>query len=313
MEVNVTTDGPGSGPGQLDLRQAISLANVAPGKNTVSFDPSVFGTTPQTITLTQGQIGLGAAGSPTVAGPGARLLTINGNNATRLFLVKGTTATLSGMTITGGHAYYGGGVANYSGTLSMTGCVIAGNTAYLPPGDATGGGLFNTGNSTLTNCTISGNRSNSSGAGLDNQGTLSLTNCTVVGNYSYQGGGIANGGALAMTNCTVSGNTTVDHRQSGGIFNYGSMSMVNTIVSFNLNGDIYGGFSGSNNLVGPNPLVLPLGDYGGPVPTMALIPGSPAIGGGTTGPGVPATDQREGFRGGPRSTSARASFKALWS
>ena len=63
MVVNVTTDGPGSGPGELDLRQAINLANVQPGTNTASFSPSVFGTTPRTITLTAGEIGLGAAGA----------------------------------------------------------------------------------------------------------------------------------------------------------------------------------------------------------------------------------------------------------
>ena len=41
-----------------------------------------------------------------------------------------------------------------------------------------------------------------------------------------------------------------------------------------------------------DPLLAPLSDYGGPTATMALLPGSPAIAGGATGPGTPATDQR---------------------
>ena len=41
-----------------------------------------------------------------------------------------------------------------------------------------------------------------------------------------------------------------------------------------------------------NPLLAPLGNYGGPTQTMALLPGSPAIDAGASGPNIPATDQR---------------------
>ena len=39
-------------------------------------------------------------------------------------------------------------------------------------------------------------------------------------------------------------------------------------------------------------MLAPLGNYGGPTQTMALLPGSPAIDAGTSGPGIPTTDQR---------------------
>src|SRR5262249_31507141 len=137
MVVNVTTDGLGSGLGQLNLRQAIDLASTLPGTNTVTFASSVFGTTPQTITLTAtaGEIGLGNVGTPTVAGPGANLLTINGNGASRVFIHWRGSAYLSGLTISGGSADNGGGVINYYGTLSLTGCIVTGNAA-------TGGGNY---------------------------------------------------------------------------------------------------------------------------------------------------------------------------
>ena len=47
-----------------------------------------------------------------------------------------------------------------------------------------------------------------------------------------------------------------------------------------------------------NPLLAPLGNYGGPTQTMALLPGSPAIGAGSAVSGV-TTDQRGLIRGSP--------------
>ncbi len=57
-----------------------------------------------------------------------------------------------------------------------------------------------------------------------------------------------------------------------------------------------GVFSGSNSLVGTvanpvYPLLSPLGNYGGPTQTLALLPGSPALNAYTTG-AAPGTDQR---------------------
>ena len=81
-------------------------------------------------------------------------MTVNGDGASRVFQVDGgVTASISGLTITGGNA-----------------------------GNGDGGGLLNYGTTTLTNCTISGNSAND-GGGLNNRGgTATLTNCTVSGN-----------------------------------------------------------------------------------------------------------------------------------
>lgn len=54
----------------------------------------------------------------------------------------------------------------------------------------------------------------------------------------------------------------------------------------------------NNNIVGvANPGLAPLGNYGGPTQTVALLPGSPAIDAGTS-TGAPATDQRGARRVG---------------
>ena len=343
--INVTADGVASKPGQLTLRQAVNLANNLPSADTIRFDSSVFGTTPQTITLTVGELALTDSALTTIVGPGANLLTLNGGGTSRVFHDKGGSAALSGLTITGGNGFFGGALYNSGGTLSLTGCTVSGNAARYGGGlcnyggtltlsDCTvtgnsasfGGGLSNrNGATSLTDCTVSGNsagvgggglylhdgslalydvnlsgnnsRSNAGGVGSDAYGTLTMTNVTISGNTAYTGGGVILDGlaqsASALINCTVNGNSAV---YDGGISAFLGFSMTNTIVSGNsagvANPDLnVSGYTGSNNIIGSDPLLAPLGDYGGPTPTIPLLPGSPAIGAGTSA-GAPGKDQR---------------------
>src|SRR3954470_14770281 len=69
--LNTSDSGPGS------LRQAVQLANSNGVEDLINFDPTFF-STPQTITLTSGEIVVGPEASLiTMAGPGASLLTIS--------------------------------------------------------------------------------------------------------------------------------------------------------------------------------------------------------------------------------------------
>ena len=187
-------------------------------------------------------------------------------------------------------------------------------------------------------------RRQGNGGGLYNQGMTTLINCTLSGNDAAHGGGLDNGGLnigggaiAALNGCTVSGNTAVG---SGGLGNYGgglynfigdSMALTNTIVAGNGDGgaasDIAGAgtASGSYDLIGTGgsgglmsgvdhnivgvaaPMVGTLGNYGGPTQTIPLLPGSPAIGGGTASGA--ATDQRGQPRPGT-STSAPSRARA---
>jgi len=139
-------------------------------------------------------------------------------------------------------------------------------------------GVFNSGTATLTNCTLSGNQAESGDFG------------------SAGGGGVFNGGTATLTNCTVSGNSAFGGSggsYGGGVFNTnsGTATLTNTIVAGNAGDDIVGTITGSNNLIGGDPLLAPLADNGGPTQTMALLPGSPAINAGTA-TGAPNKDQR---------------------
>ena len=103
--------------------------SIRSGNSSITFDKKVF-TTPQTITLTGGQLELSnTSETETITGPKAGV-TVNGGGLSRVFQVDGlVTASLSGLTITGGKsASYGGGVYNY-GSLTLTNCTVSGNSA----------------------------------------------------------------------------------------------------------------------------------------------------------------------------------------
>ncbi len=112
------------------------------------------------ITLSQGQLELSNATiRPQIDGPTAAL-TVSGGGASRVFQIDpGVTATLSGLTITGGSTSGpGGGVFN-QGTATLYGCTVSGNTARL-----TAAACTTPAPPTLTGCTFSGNSASAAAA-----------------------------------------------------------------------------------------------------------------------------------------------------
>jgi hypothetical protein len=206
--------------------------------------------------------------------------------------------------------------------LTIINSTISGNVGGL---GSVGGGIANGsfgagvpgGTVILSNSTVSGNRPDG-GGGISNvyQGLLMVTNSTIAGNSSSaQGGGIYNDGAtLTIANSTISGNYAADTGDNGGgIYNYaGGLVMRNTILAgnhtpgdyfpdlggcltssgYNLIGNTHGGCGfDPTDLRNVDPRLGPLQDNGGPTPTMALLPGSPAINAGDN-TNAPMWDQR---------------------
>src|SRR4051794_21042697 len=83
--VTTTDDVIDPNDGALSLREAVIASNSTPGAtDTVTFDPAYFAV-PRAIVLTGGELPI--ADAVTVQGPGAGLLTIDGNHAGRIFSV----------------------------------------------------------------------------------------------------------------------------------------------------------------------------------------------------------------------------------
>ena len=302
LVVNTPLDGTGSPSGDLNLRQAVNLANALGGNEAITFDPTVFAAA-QTITLDGTQLELSnTTGTETITGPAAGV-TISGNKSCTVFQIdSGVTANLSGLTITDGNTAYGsgGGLYNDGGTTTLTDCTFSGNRA-----GNLGGAIFTSGgNLSLGNCTLASNTAGTSGGAIDAQGPVTVTSSTFSGNQTTSGGGAIdnylNDYTVKIGDSILAGNSCpFGPNVSNGVVSLGHNLVGNTDGSSGwVASDLTG--TGSNPL---NPLLAPLGNYGGPTPTMALLPGSPAIGGGDSTL-APATDQRGLTRFGPTDIGA---------
>jgi hypothetical protein len=215
----------------------------------------------------------------------------------------------------------------------------AGNPQRGPGADGgVGGGIWSGGNLTARNCTFSGNSAGAGGAGGYAQwpltggaggaggsvgaiysGNMDLVNCTIASNQPGSGGpGGGNTGPSGAAGAC------------GGVMAAGGTArLLNTIIALNTGNtpDVLGaflslghnligvtngstGFSGGADRVGSiaaalNPTIGPLANNGGPTPTMALLPGSPAIDAADTA-AAPVIDQR----GAPRPVGPAADIGA---
>jgi CSLREA domain-containing protein len=324
ITVNSLTDGAPANNGQCTLREALINANA--NNQSGSTDCSAGGGADIIVINLPGTINLvGALQDITdhliINGTGASTSAVRrdtGGNYGIFQVNFGVAATLSGLTVTNGATSIGGGVNN-SGNLTINDCAFTANTASINGGGINnfgvltinrstisansagdGGGLFNQnpGTAELTNCTISGNTATGLTGGITNVAfgaptpLLTLLNCTVTGNTGPTEGGIAtvddNGTSPAITrlkNTIVANNSTPNLNQSGASAQV--ISQGNNLASDNGSGLL----TASGDLINLNPLLAPLGDYGGQTQTHLLLADSPARNLGNN-PGAPATDQR---------------------
>lgn len=281
--------------------------------DTIKFAPSLNG---QTIKLAGSEILLDK--SLTITGPGANLLTISGDNASRVLeITYGNTVSISGLTIAHGlvpSSQAGGGIFN-DGTLLVSSSTFNNNSASY------GGGLLNQGTATVTCSTFNDNLAADRGGGIFNVSgsgtTLVVRDCTFTRNTAAQAGGAVFNdtlGVLTIADSTISGNSAKNPFSGGGgvyIGYYAGFSVPATI-----SGSIIAGNNASDdinsvpldpasgfNFIGGDPRLAPLGNYGGSTQTMALLPGSPAIDAGD--PSDQSPDQRNvGVQNGRRDIGA---------
>ncbi len=330
------------------LRYETQQAEYLAGDQTIVFAPSLTQAGPATLVLNGTTLSIDdPSGTLTINGPSANLLSITQDWGSTLVNDAGSTAVILGLNVTGvcndgsltvsdctmtGKST--NALDNYDGgILNVDDCTISGNSTWdagggiysngtLTVSDSTitgnsvggsGGGIYAKGTISIVNSTITGNTAGESGGGIYANGTIIVVNSTIGDNYAgISGGGIylASGTTADITDCTISGNSA--GLSAGGVD--GGGQLYGSIVAGNTKGDLYGTFTGTNNLIGDgtrglssatnilptgatplDPLLAPLGDYGGTTETMPLMPGSPAIGHGESISGI-TTDQRGAVR-----------------
>lgn len=257
MDINVTNN---NDAGAGSLRQALLDNETLGGGNTVTFSNTVTGT----ITLLSGELGI--TNSVSIVGPGSGMLTVSGDNASRVFRIQGGNVSISDLTIANGAVVGGSGMPQLPGlsvrgggifvrsnaSLELTHCVIVNNTI-------TGG----VGGPVLTDPGTAGNGGNGFGGGIGNAGILTMTECTVSGNSASGGqggyadsfgtpgaGGLGWGGGLysvgpaTLTRCTVSSNNVFAGPgygtaapgvgYGGGVYNASTLTLLTCTVANNL-------------------------------------------------------------------------------
>ena len=323
--VTTTAD---SGVGSL--RDAIGSANGNAGGTVdiITFAPSFY-SSPQTITLTGGEIPI--TDGINIQGPGANLLTVSGNNASRLFNIDNSdlsqiTATISGLTLSSGSTAGDGGAIQFADEcLNLIEDHVTASTAGGKGGGvaaSSAGAVLN-----VTRSTIANNKAGSDGGGAYMTGailggTANILNSTLAKNTAVSvGGGFAGafgggvGIGLTLDQSTLTANSSGG---AGGGFRLGDntsafANLSSTIVSGNAGGgggvdialaNVTSTYSAIGNgagfTVGSKTSDLAygaslnlgtLGNNGGPMPTVSLTAGSAAIDKGTLSTGQ-VTDQR---------------------
>ena len=316
--------------GDCSLRDAVFAANATSGNEEILIPETITN-----ITLSGSEIVIQNNGTLRIAGFGANQLRIGypGTGAivgSRIFYSDGATVTISGMTLAGGDGF-GAVASGDGGALYANGGAMTLNTVHLDTnhGSRGGGVFFNGGSHVIEFSTCSGNTATNEGGCVEANGAvLAVTNSTVTGNSALGnvGGGInVPSGTVTLTAVTISSNTSAVF--GGGLFiSGGSATLRNSIVAgntgtlggpeifafgaavtsggFNLIGDTAGDAEDtstpityqSTDLQNVNPMLQSLAANGGPTPTRALDPSSPAIDKGSAFGLV--YDQR----GGPRPT-----------
>lgn len=224
------------------LREAIIVANNAPGPDTILLPSGIY-----TLTLAGSGEDQAATGDLDIRDPltltviGATPAVIDGNQIDRVFHVALPTAIFSISNLVIQRGYYassegGGGLYNQGTAYLSQVSVSNGNATSI----ASGGGIRNAGVMVIWNSTISGNLTANGGGGIRNSGTLTLVNTTVSGNSSLdEGGGIKNTGTLNLYNVTVTNNVADSDQNGTGdggglVSSSGTVNLRNSILAGNL-------------------------------------------------------------------------------
>ena len=212
------------------------------------------------------------------------------------------TITMADCAFSGNHSSIGGGaIQHFEGALVLDRCLFTGNSSN------DGGAVYSSASDArtpkvsfmqMTNCTLTGNTAtHDGGACLNLDGRSTLLHCTITGNTAPNGHGsgvrineVTN--VTTVQNCIITANSLANDVATYQI-------LANSFVS--LGGNVIGGGDGKSaftktrdfiNQTAANANLSTLAPFGGPTFTMALRPGSRALGNATASP---VTIDQRGF------------------
>jgi CSLREA domain-containing protein len=276
--------GGGIGVGSIELRRRITLAG--DGETGAFIDAGALGEAAFTAAPSAGadprftmeNLTIFGAQDPALTGGGIR--------------VDGGTLHVAGVTVTGGLADRGAGIAvEAAGSLELVDSLVIGNEAI-----SAGGGIWSEGVLSVASSAVADNRAGDGGGIWSTQdAAMSLENVTVAENTATgEGGGLWIAGPAEIGSTTIGDN---DASRGGGIVvATGAVGIAGSIVAGNRAerapqcaaslhslGDNVDqghrcGFDAASDLRDTDPLLRRLGTNGGPTPTMALSTRSPAVG-----------------------------------
>jgi hypothetical protein len=263
-----TDDGqPFDAAGVTTLRKAVRLSNLDQVVDTITFSPELAN---ETIVLSGGEM---IINKPTqVIGPANSMVTIDGDNQSRIFHIDSQTQTrvavsLSRLRLTGGRENDGnpqtiemGGAIRNRENLTILGCIFEDNTdtylggaignaagAFLTITDSTltkntstcGGAIYNEGQTTVERVLMVENEAGLGGAICVDKGTVDVIDSVLAGNAAGGGGAVANlAGAVTIVRSTVSDNVATDN--GGGIKNNSKLVVTDSTISGNSTTDAFG-------------------------------------------------------------------------
>jgi predicted outer membrane repeat protein len=202
------------------LRQAIADANADVSPPVIVDASAISGT----ISLSGGQLDI--TNGMTILGPGSGSLTIDANDASRIFYVNGNVSgngtsidvTISGVTLNGGNAlqHNGGAILSTSANLTLSHSVLSGNTTGTAANtNYRGGAVYAVAAYATTlsidNTTFSNNSANYSGGAVAARSFVSAAITQSDFENNTAGG---EGGALYLLqpqNATLSGDTIANN------------------------------------------------------------------------------------------------------
>lgn len=225
----------------LSLREALDLANLQPGVDTVRFADGLSGR----LTMSLGSLQI--TDDMSLIGPGPDVITIDAVGQSRIFTVSDVvpqeqnSVTISGLTLTrgSGNGLVGGTlVSDIGGAIyNVENLILSDTNITFNTANRFGGAVFNGATLTVLRSRAADNEAlGGFGGGIFNSefSTLDVIDSLVQGNVAGNGGGIANISQATIVNSTIVANGASN--SAGGVWSRGpaaALKLTNSTVARN--------------------------------------------------------------------------------